>query len=142
MTILNSLTRIAYKWVIKDGELYYPLINYRIDYHLDGASAEPYRLGVIYKNPVSYNPTLDVCRNPWQIPGYHVWKKPINDKYRKWIKYLDEINQRPFELTVLEVMFHNRDVIKENKERLVTRSFVVKGEVHVRNRLESELVRY
>lgn len=127
---------IAYKFVIKRNNKYYPLLNFGIDGKFKIRNCPPYELGTVYDCPKDFN-TLKLELGGGI--GYHFFKtsnpngyNKSNDHYGnikiKFTKFLKTINKIPIELTCIKCYVNN--IIAENENRIVANKFKILQEVN------------
>jgi hypothetical protein len=123
---------IAYKWVIKEDNKYYPIINngaYRLFNNLDLGYYKKRNTIKEFINP--YN----LIRNGFKYrqfsfhrTGFHFWinndKKYLNN-YQRVMKFHKnkKIN------CILKCYVRKKDIILENEERLIANKFRILGEI-------------
>ena len=122
---------IVYKWILKYGEEYYPIINNGAYRPFDRLKLEPYKKGKTIKNFINpYEQTKNVNRykqHNFHRAGYHFWRNNNN-------KYLDRYNQcmlrrgKKINCT-LKCYIRNKDIILQDNERIIASKFRILGEV-------------
>jgi hypothetical protein len=123
---------IAFKWVIKEGDKYYPILNYGINPWLPDITLDYYELNKTYSDSKDASPHRDKDfhiyrlqhKNSFELPGYHFWKKSINDKFDMWNKCIQSKKFPEINAIISCEIF---DIIKEDDERLICKSFTVIG---------------
>jgi len=115
---------IVYKWVIKQNNRFYSLMNYGINSWRLPISLAPYCINNIYSDYQNYGERLT---NPFEKKGFHFWKNPEGEflgMKLKWNNYLQKRNQ-PKINAILLCEININDIIKENDIRVIAKKFKV-----------------
>jgi len=121
---------IVYKWVIKYGNKYYPIINNGAYKPFDDLPLDFYQKGNTIKNYI--NPNLLIPNKyrrrfgHFHREGYHFWKNKEGlriENYQKCMKRKGkQIN------CILKCYIRNKDIIIQDKNRLIAKKFRILGE--------------
>ena len=125
---------IAYKWVIKENNKYFPLRKFGIDGNGNKNNNPPYKLNKIYttickikskrfKNTNNLN-SFTPCR------GFHFWKSTTNELLNRWNRFLTKLNQ-PIIKICLKCEIKKQAIFVENDYQLVAKEFKVLEEIKI-----------
>lgn len=124
---------IAYKYVVKRLNQYYPLINYGIDRKI--RNCPRYQLGDTYNNPQDFNTIKTELGGGI---GYHFFKmiKPMgyykpsknDDVIKRFEKHIYKITKKRISLTCLKCEV--TEIIAENTQRIVAKKFIIIQEIN------------
>jgi len=124
---------IAYKWVIKKDNKYFPLRNSGIDggkYKLYNHS--PYIKEETYETTCAIKSKFFKLRNcPNSLTscqGYHFWKTPKNIYLEEWNEFFNKQNQ-PNINAILKCQIDETDIFIENDYQLVAKNFKIIEEI-------------
>jgi len=122
---------IAYKWVIKKEDKYYPLVNFGINCWMK-IKAPPYEFGKEYKYNGEFAHLVSLMRRKGmrEIDGFHFWKVNNKDLLNRWNNFL-ESHKQPKINAILKCEID--DIVVENDcnrvPRIIANKFKVIGEI-------------
>ena len=121
---------IAYKWVIKKNNKYFPLVNFGINEWMRNIQAEPYEIGKTYKYKGQYS---HYNKNDRERDGYHFWLRPKKEFIlNNWNTFLKRKNSPE----INAILKCEIDEIKTYKDcwqepRIIADKFTVLEEVKI-----------
>lgn len=123
---------IAYKYVIKRLDQYYPLINYGIDRY--PRNAPRYKLNETYNNPIDLKTTREGV-------GYHFFTEPLpkchgsNNVKNWWERFLKKRLKKDIKITILKCYVEDFQITKGGgyEKRIIANKFKTLEELNDKN---------
>lgn len=123
---------IVYKWVIKKRNKYFPIINNGAAVGILWRDIElnPYKKGNTIKDYIDPHKLNRGVKNGYDfdIPGFHFWKKIDNETKERYQRCMKSLRKKQINCT-LKCFIRKKDIIKENKYRIVAKQFRILGEL-------------
>lgn len=126
---------IAYKFVIKRNNKYYPLLNYGIDGFTSIRNCPRYEFGKIYNTPKDFHTYLNELGAG---KGYHFFKisnprgyNKLGDRGNIFIKdkFEEFLNRRTQNIKITCIKCEIMDIVAETELRVVAKKFQILQEV-------------
>lgn len=123
---------IVYKWVIKNGKEYQPILNNGAHCLITRANIKLkfYKKGNTIKNFIDVQKVLNIRQKlpGFNVAGFHFWTEPESlekDRYQHCMKSISgtQIN------CTLKCFVRKKDIILKDKQRLIAKKFRILGEL-------------
>lgn len=122
---------IAYKWVIKKGKEYRPIINNGAHslFTRSNIKLKSYKKGNTIKHYIDLQEVTNIKqhRQHFNIPGFHFWTQPDPLEKERYQRCMKSVKGTNFNCT-LKCFIREKDIILKDKNRIVAKKFRILGE--------------
>ncbi len=116
---------IVYKWVIKENNYYKPIVNNGALHCANNMNLDNYKKGNTIKNFININHPIG---NIFHRSGFHFWKKLTKERFEQYQRCMKNNLNKKINCT-LKCYIQNKDVILQDKEKVIARKFRILCEI-------------